>query len=164
MTAPLVVTQKTRYRRTVALATGAALFINTACFNYQHAAPSALRPTDDIRIGLTTEGTIELRPLLGPDVRQLNGQMQEIVGDSGIVVLIDDLVTTDGSTLPWRRGRITVPFRLTASIQQRTLDRRRTRALAISAGTIFVGVIIAAIKRAGYSGSSKSGPSSGPPE
>jgi hypothetical protein len=123
-----------------------------------------LEPGREVQIGLSRDGSTELQPLLGPDVRRIDGQVQEMVGDTGVVVLVDAVVTGDGSVLAWRRGRVTVPVRSASSIVQQTLDRRRTRAFAVAATTTFVAVVVAAIRRAGYSGSSRSGPGSGPPE
>lgn len=164
MPSPHLLMRHTTSRRVSVLAGAAAMLVNTACYSFQPAAPSVLTPSSDVQLRLTHDGSTQLQPLLGPDVRQLNGQLQEILGDSAVVVLLDDVMTAEGSTLPWRRGRITVPLRLTESVEQRTLDRRRTRTVAIAAAAVFVAVVTAAIKRAGYSGSSKGGAGSGPPE
>ncbi len=140
------------------------LLSQTACYTYRPAAPTRLQVGGDVHLVLTRDGTAELQPLLGPDVRRINGQIEETAGDTSVVILLDEVVTGDGATLPWRRGRVTIPVRTLASVEQRTLDRGRTRTFVAVAAATFVAIVVAAIKRAGYSGSSKSGPGSGPPE
>lgn len=151
-------------RRATAAVVFGALSLQTACFSYRPLALSATRPGSDVRITLTTDGSTELEPVLGPKVRSVTGQVQEVLGDTAVVLLADEVTTADGDALPWRRGRITLPQRAVASGELRALDRRKTRTFVVATVVTFVVVIAAALKKSGYSGSSRSGPGSGPPE
>jgi hypothetical protein len=151
-------------RRPFVWVAAGALFSQSACYSYRPAAPSALKASDDVRLVLSSEGSVALQPMLGPDVGRIAGAVQETIGDSSVVLLVDDVTTKAGATVAWRRGRVTVPIRAIAAIERRTLDRRRTRTFAVVATTAFVAVVVAAIKQASSSGSSRSGPGSGPPE
>lgn len=151
-------------RRAVSVLAAGSLGLQTACFSYRPAGFTTIAPGRDVHIMLTPDGATELAPLLGPRVRQVSGQIQEVLGDTASVVLLDEVTTADGDALPWRRGRVTVPSRAVASAEQRTLDRRKTRMFVGVVAVTFTAVIVAALKKAGYSGSSRSGPGGGPPE
>ncbi|MBU6366330.1 MAG: hypothetical protein KJT01_08990 [Gemmatimonadetes bacterium] len=136
----------------------------SACYRYQAAAFIAVRPGADVRVEFAPEMADAVTPLLGPKVRFATGQVQEMLGDTAMVVLLDDITTTDGDVLPWRRGRVTLPSRLLRGAEQRTLDRRRTRTSVVAAVVTFAAVVIAAIRGAGYTGSSSSSQGGAPPE
>ena len=142
----------------------ASILAQSACFSYRPAVASGLRGGSSVQIELTREGRQHLEPLLGAPTRSFTGQVQELVGDSVAVVLIDELLTVDGELLTWRRGRVPISFADVASIHERTLNTRKSWTLAAGAGAVFTGVIIAAIRRAGSSGSSRGGGGSGPPD
>ncbi len=140
------------------------LVAQTACFAYLPAPTSGIRAGTEVQLDLSGEGSIDLEPLLGPRVRSVAVQVQEVRGDSVAVVLIDEVVTADGDVLPWRRGRVSIPVRDVASVRVRTLDRRRTWTLVGVVSAVFTAVIITALRKAGSSGSTSRGPGSGPPE
>lgn len=163
MTTPDRASYAARVRRATALCLAATLLGQSACFTYRSTGMMGLRPGNTVRMTLTDEGRQRLEPQLGGPTRSIAGQMQEMVGDTA-VVLIDELETMQGDMLTQRRGRMRIPLADVASVQVRTVDRRRTWTLAAVAGATFVGVIVAAIKRARSSGKSSSGPGTGPPE
>lgn len=134
------------------------------CFSYKPAAFFAVRPGNEVRVTFAAGAGSELEQLLGPRVRAASGQVQEVLGDTALVVLLDDITTSDGDQLPWRRGRMTLPSRLLASVQQRTLDRRRTRSFIAAAVVTFTATVVTAIRRAGYSGSAPPTQGGAPPE
>ncbi len=136
----------------------------SACYHYQTAAFLGLRPGAEVRVEFAPESAGELAPILGPRVRMASGQIQEMLGDTAMVLLIDDITTVDGDVLPWRRGRVTLPSRLLRGAEQRTLDRRRTRTFVVAAVVTFTAVVIAAIRGAGYTGSTSSSQGGAPPE
>ena len=136
----------------------------TGCFTYRSAGLMTMRPGAEVRVTLASGAAHELEQLLGPRVRGTSGQVQEVLGDSALVLLLDDITTSDGDVLPWRRGRVTLPTRLMAGVQQRTLDKRRTRTFIGAAVAAFTATVVTAIRRAGYSGSAAPSQGGGPPE
>ncbi len=150
-------------RRATALCLSASLLGQSACFTYRSTSTTGLRPGNTVHMTLTDEGRQRLEPLLGGPTRSLAGQMQEVIGDTA-VLLIDELETMQGDMLTQRRGRLRIPLADVASVQVRTVDRRRTWTLVAAAGATFAGVIIAALRRASSSGKSSRGPGTGPPE
>ncbi|MEP6609644.1 MAG: hypothetical protein ABJA83_13320 [Burkholderiaceae bacterium] len=151
-------------RRAIALLLAASMLAQSACFSYRLAVASELRVGSTVQIELTQDGRQHLEPLLGASVRNMTGEVEELVGDSVAVVLIDELLTVEGESLTWRRGRVPILLGDVASIQERTLDKRKSWKLVAVAGAVFTGVIVAAIRHAGSSGSSKGGGGTGPPE
>lgn len=151
-------------RRAIALLLAASLPAQSACFSYRPAVASELRGGTTVQIELTREGRDHLEPLLGAPTRSLTGDVEELVGDSVAVVLIDELLTVNGESLTWRRGRIRILLADVASIQERTLNKRKSWTVVAVAAAVFTGVIIAAIRSAGSSGSSRGGGGAGPPE
>ncbi len=140
------------------------MLAQSACFAYRPAVASGLRGGSTVQIELTREGRQNLESLLGAPTRSLTGEVEELVGDSVAVVLIDELLTVDGESLTWRRGRLRIPLADVAWIHERTLNKRKSWTLVAVAGAVFTAVIIAAIRHAGSSGSSKGGGGTGPPE
>ena len=152
------------FRRGVAAILCSSLLAQSACFAYRPASAAGVSAGTSVRIELTDGGRVSLEPMLGARVRSLTGQIQEILRDSSAVVLIDQLQAMDGEMLTWRRGRISIPLRDVASVEERRIDRKRTWSFAAIAGATFIGVIVTAIKRAGSSGSASGGRGGGPPE
>ncbi len=151
-------------RRVVALLLPASMLAQSACFSYRPAVAEGLRSGSTVQIELTTEGRQHLEPILGAPTRSLTGEVQELVGDSVAVVLIEELLTLDGESLTWRRGRVSILLADVASIHERTLNKRKSWTLVAVAVAVFTVVIVAAIRHAGSSGSSKPGGGGGPPE
>ncbi|MEO7360749.1 MAG: hypothetical protein ABI120_10490 [Gemmatimonadaceae bacterium] len=139
------------------------MFAQSACFTYRSAGMTALRPGNTVRMTLSDDGRQRLEPLLGGPTRSLTGQMQELVGDTAIV-LIDELENMRGDLLSQSRSRVRIPLADVASVQLRTVDRRGTWTLVAVAATTFAAVIVTAIKRAKASGKSGHGGVPGPPE
>ena len=163
MTTPVRMSGAIRIRRVTALCLSVSMLAQTGCFTYRNAGMTALRPGNTVHLTLSDEGRRHLEPLLGGPTRSLTGQMQELVGDTA-VVLIDELETMQGELLSQRRGRMRIPLADVASVQVRTVDRRGTWTLVAVAATTFAAVIVTAIKRAKASGKSGPGGVPGPPE
>lgn len=152
-------------RAGTALVVAGALLLDTACFAYRPAVPARLAPGGDVRIELTTEGTSEFDRILGPRIRTVVGQVQEITTDSAASILISDLLTADGVSVPWTgRGRVGIPARFMASAQLRTLDRRQTWIVGSILGAVFTAVIVSAIQKTKSTPSGKTPPGSPTPD
>ncbi|MEO5589027.1 MAG: hypothetical protein ABIS03_05530 [Gemmatimonadaceae bacterium] len=151
-------------RRAMALLLATSMLVQSACFSYRPAVASGLLAGSSVQFELTQEGRQHLEPLLGAPTRSLTGEVQELVADSVAVVLIDELLTVNGESVTWRRGRLPIQLADVASIHERTLNKRKSWTVVAVAAAVFTGVIIAAIRHAGSSGSSKRGGGGGPPE
>ena len=142
----------------------AALSLNTACFTYRAASPAALTLGADSRLELTAEGTSALDRLLGPRIRTVVGQVQEISADSTASVIVSELVATDGQPVRWTGGgRAAIPLRYIGSVQERSYDRKKTWTASAVLGAIFTVIIVSAIRKSGSAATGKT-PGSGTPD
>jgi hypothetical protein len=121
----------------------ASLLLNTACFTYRAASPTALTLGADSRLELTAEGTVI-------------GQVQEIGADSTASVIVSELVATDGQPVRWTgSGRAAIPLRYIGAVQERQYDRKKTWTASAVLGTIFTAIIVSAIRKSGSAATGK---------
>ena len=134
----------------------AALSLNTACFTYRAASPTALTLGADSRLELTAEGTAALDRVLGPRIRTVIGQVQEIGADSTALVIVSELVATDGQPVRWTgSGRAVIPLRYIGAVQERQYDRKKTWTVSVVLGTIFTAIIVSAIRKSSSAATGK---------
>jgi hypothetical protein len=134
----------------------ASLLLNTACFTYRAASPTALTLGADSRLELTAEGTAALVRVLGPRIRTVIGQVQEIGADSTASVIVSELVATDGQPVRWTgSGRAAIPLRYIGAVQERQYDRKKTWTASAVLGTIFTAIIVSAIRKSGSAATGK---------
>jgi hypothetical protein len=151
-------------RTTTAMVVVAALLVNTACFTYRPASPAALTLGADSRLELTAEGTAALDRVLGPRIRTVIGQVQEISADSTASVIVSELVATDGQPVRWTgSGRAAIPLRYIGAVQERQYDRKKTWTASAVLGAIFTVIVVSAIRKSGSAATGKT-PGSGSPD
>ncbi len=142
----------------------AALLLNTACFTYRGASPTALTLGVDSRLELTAEGTAALDRVLGPRIRTVIGQVQEIGADSTASVIVSELVATDGQPVRWTgSGRAAIPLRYIGAVQERRYDRGKTWTASAILGAIFTAIVVSAVRKSGSAATGKT-PGSGSPD
>ncbi len=142
----------------------AALLLNTACFTYRAASPTALTLGADSRLELTAEGTAALDRVLGPRIRTVIGQVQEIGADSTASVIVSELVATDGQPVHWTgSGRAAIPLRYIGAVQERRYDRGKTWTASAVLGAIFTAIVVSAVRKSGSAATGKT-PRSGSPD
>jgi hypothetical protein len=150
-----------QFRNSTARATTAtvlitALLLNTACFTYRVTSPASLTIGADSRLELTAEGTAALDRVLGPRIRTVVGQVQEIGADSTASVIVSELVATDGQPVRWTgAGRAAIPLRFIAAVQERRYDRGKTWTASAVLGTIFTVIVVSAIRKSGSAATGK---------
>jgi hypothetical protein len=101
------------------------LAVTQGCYQY-HALPSDLRgATDDVRISLTDRGSVELGPLIGPQITKIEGDLTE-AADTMYVVRMSRVINRAGYSTPWSGETLRVPRSMTASIERKELNRSRS--------------------------------------
>ncbi|MDQ8164129.1 MAG: hypothetical protein P3A28_00030 [Gemmatimonadota bacterium] len=122
-----------------------ALLINTACYSYLPAIGGALVPGRDVRVELTSEGSVAMQAAVGPRIRLIEGRVQEMAAGGSATMVVEQLTSLDGVTVPYAgRTAIAIPAAVIRRVDVRTLDRKRSW----MAGGVMGGVFLAAVATA----------------
>jgi len=96
-----------------------------ACYEY-HAITMANAPVGHpVRLTLTDRGTVELAALIGPQITALDGQVV-VPGDSVVRLRVSSVINRVGYTTTWSGEEVRVPSTYVASIERRSLNRRKS--------------------------------------
>jgi hypothetical protein len=113
----------------------AAALLSTGCFAYLPSPTPLPAPATQVRVRLSSTGTSELVNQLGPNVVQLDGRVMRVDPDSSITVAVSTTTSGAGMFLPYEgEGAVRLPRSAIASLNVRTLSRRRT--------TLFIGGMV----------------------
>jgi hypothetical protein len=135
------------------------------CYRYSAIDPNAATPASDVRLNLTAAGSVALVTTLGVSTAAVEGRVVRVTDGSYVLAVSSTLKRGDEDPAAmtrtvWAGESITIPKSDVASVELRSLDRRRT-AVAASAATV-LGVLAAKLIVHGV-GSSSSDAGSGPP-
>lgn len=142
-----------RLRFRVLLAT--AMAATAGCYSYVPSRPGDVStlPGDEIRVYLTEGGTADLTRLFGPRVASLDAQFIRMGTDSSLVLGVTRLTMLNGVEMPFDgSGPVEVPTSLVASVERRTLARKRTVVATSGAIAGAVALAAAALKAGRYGG------------
>lgn len=129
------------------------------CYEYDAIATSQWSVGTQVRISLSDEGTVGLRPLLGPSAERLEGRVQRS-DDSSITLGVTELMRRNGVAETWNGESVRIERSQIAQQSQRRFSPART---AVLAGMIVGGTAVAAIATRG-GGGTVAVPVQGPPQ
>ena len=140
----------------------AAVVMLSGCYEYAAAGPAALPSGADVRLVLTPSGATTLLPILGRGTTAVEGHVLS-ASDSGYRLAVtgtlkqsEDTGGTPTRTV-WAREPVMIPRAAIGSVEQRSLNRRRTT-FAIAVGTVAAALAVRLIVHAlGSSGSEADG-------
>ena len=116
-------------QRTRGLVLAAAMLPQVACYEY-HAITMTNAPVGEpIRVSLTDRGSVELAPLIGPQITALDGAVTA-PGDSVLHVRVSSVINRVGYTTTWNGEEVRVPSAYVASIERRSLNRKKSWVVA----------------------------------
>ena len=138
---------------------------NTACYSFvplaAGVAPSA---GEQVRVHLSAEGSAVHAESLGARVQWAEGTMSERRPDGSIVVGVVQVRRMDGSDHFWSgQGVVTLAPAHVTSVQQRKMDRGRTRTAMIALGVGLVAIASLALGVGGAGGGPDGGGTPPPP-
>jgi hypothetical protein len=122
----------------------AALPIVTGCYSARPIRDlNGVPQGERVVVTLTSGGTDALTQMVGPQVRQLEGELVGAATDSLELRLLRT-VREDNRTEPWQRQRVRVARTQVAAVEERRLDRTRSwlMAGAVVAGVVLLGLIV----------------------
>lgn len=124
-------------RTTVGLVSATAVF-TTGCYRFTPAETASLGPGTTVRLHLTDDGSAAMTTIVGPRVELLDGMLAEFLGDSLVVLRLQEATSRGGSVTEWAGESVRVPRRAIASAERKERSPQRT---AIVAAAIVAGVI-----------------------
>jgi hypothetical protein len=135
------------------------------CYRYSAIEPTAAVPDSEVRLNLTPAGSLALVSTLGVSTAAAEGRIVRLTDNGYVLAVSSTLKRTDENPesmtrTVWAGDSVSIPRSAVASVEQRSLDRRRTT-VAASVATI-LGVLAAKIIVHGI-GSSGSESGTGPP-
>jgi hypothetical protein len=119
----------------VALLTGVC-----ACYTSVGASNDALHAGAHVYVELTEPGTRELARFVGPNIRELYGDVRERSATS-LVLALRSVTDRRAIETPWAGELVTIPRAEIASIRERKLSRKRSWlfATAVTAALVATG-------------------------
>jgi hypothetical protein len=100
-----------------------------ACYTAVGTSHDALRPGVHVYVDLTESGTTNVARYVGPNVRQVYGDVRENSG-GGLIIALRSVTDRQAIETPWAGESLAIPRAEIVSIRERRLSRRRSWVLA----------------------------------
>lgn len=97
----------------------------TACYGYNAADVSALRPAQTVHVTLSPEAAVALKPSIGPNATTLDGRVLTVEPDH-LRIALTQIVRTTGPEEFLQYEPIDVPLAGTSTVSVRKFDGVRT--------------------------------------
>jgi hypothetical protein len=133
----------------------AAIVVSSGCYSYVPSRPGdvATLPGDEVRVYLTEAGTTDLARFFGPRVASVDAQFIRMGTDSTLVLGVTRTRMLNGVEMPFDgNGPMEVATSLVASVERRTLARKRTVVATSGAVASAVALAAAALKAGRFGG------------
>jgi hypothetical protein len=116
------------------------LFVHVVggCYNMTPIEGSTPPAGQEVRLSLSDQGSVQMAPLIGPRIGAIDGRAMES-SDSALVVAVQAVVAQSGRSMAWSMEKLTVPRNAVSHVSTRTLDTKKTWAVA---GLTVVGVLL----------------------
>ena len=127
---------------------------STACYRYVPDTRSDLQVGEEVRVRLTSNGSVALQSFVGTDVIAIDGRVTAL-SDTAYALAMGGTTKRAGEAAVWSGEPVTVPRNAIAGVEYRVLNKKKTllmSALGV-AGAALVAVIVSAISGSGSSGS-----------
>ena len=128
--------------------------VSTACYRYVPNASSDLQVGEEVRVRLTSSGSVALQSLVGADVIAIDGRVTAR-SDTAYALSMGGTTKRAGDSAVWSGEPVSVPRTAIAGAEHRVLNRKKTllmSALGVG-GAALVAVIVSAVSGSGSSGS-----------
>jgi hypothetical protein len=132
-----------------------ALLASAGCFHYEPLSSGQAPQGSMLRLHLSDAGSARLATTLGPGTAVVEGRTIAL-SDTAYVLAVSS-VERGGATVPWAGEAVVVSREAVARVEHRTLDRRRTIAVA---GVVLAAAVVSG-RLAANAGGSMPGPGDG---
>jgi hypothetical protein len=134
-------------------------FTTTACYVNRPLTTSLPSPGQRVFVRLTDQGSIDLARYIGPGMVAVDGTV-ESAADGEIALRVLRTEQRNGVDVSWAQEPVTVPRSAIASIEERSLDKRRSWMVAGLLGglVVAVGILIGTGVLSGGAGEDDPGP------
>lgn len=127
--------------RSLALMLAVSVLSETACYGYNAAEVSAVRPSQTVHVTLSPEAAVALKPAIGPNAATLDGRVLAVESDH-LRIALTQIVRTTGPEEFLQYEPIDVPFAGASMVSVRKFDGVRT---FLAVGGIIGSAIAAAV-------------------
>jgi hypothetical protein len=128
--------------------------VSTACYRYVPNTSADLQVGEEVRVRLTSNGSVALQSLVGADVVAIDGRVTART-DTAYALSIGGTTKREGDSAVWSGEPVTVPRNAIAAVEHRVLNKKKTllmSALGV-AGAALIAVIVSAVSGSGSSSS-----------
>jgi hypothetical protein len=124
----------------------AAVPLLTACYAYAPVEPGVVQPGASVRARVSAAAAERLAPLLGAEMRLLNGTLVDARADTMIVEVPTAVRILVGNSLQPLHQRVSIARGELFELETRRLDRLRTGAIAGAVVLVVGAVVVDAIR------------------
>lgn len=130
---------------------------STACYRYVPNSSADLQVGEEVRVRLTSNGSVALQSFVGAEVVAIDGRVTAR-SDTAYALAMGGTTKREGDSAVWSGEPVTVPRSAIAGVEHRVLNKKKTLVMSALgvAGAVLVAVIVSAV-----SGSGSSGPDGG---
>lgn len=136
-------------RAGVLLASAALLL--TGCYDYRVTQPTTSSTGTQVRVELSDQGTIAVRPALGDGVIRVEGIVRDATSEHLTVSLVN-VQRRNERAVQWNGDVLTLAPADMREVRVRTFNRTKTLFTAIGSGAAVIGGIVAIAKATGLAG------------
>ena len=98
---------------------------SVACYDYHPATEASTAAGNEVRLSLTDRGSIDLAPLIGPQITKIDGTLT-IVADTMLVLRVTSVINRVGFSSSWSGEQLRVPKGVVSRIERRSLNRKKS--------------------------------------
>lgn len=128
-------------RRATAVAVGAVMSLQTACYTYAPSFGGAPASGSSVALELSDQGRVDLGDQMGAGVTRVEGTVTGI-GDSVYHLRVYGVTTTDGQASHWTGERVDVRQSDVSRVYQRSFSRGRTFTAVLAAVAAVTAIIV----------------------
>jgi len=132
------------------------------CYTYVPSQASYLQPGRDVAIDINDLGRVNLTPLIGAEVAQLAGILQQQTG-TDYTIKVSELTYLNGKTAEWSGEPVTIRQDFVKGVLEKKMSAGKTAAAVLASAGVVGGAVLAHTLIAGGNGNGGEGKPPPPP-
>lgn len=128
--------------RAVAIATALCWAGAVGCYSYVPSQASSMQPGREMAVELNDLGRLNLSPMIGGDVAQISGILQQQSG-TDYTIKVSELTYLNGKTAMWSGEPVTVRQDYVRTFMEKKVSSGKTAAAVLASAGVVGGAILA---------------------
>jgi hypothetical protein len=149
--------------RAVAIATALCWTGAVGCYSFVPSQASNLQPGREMAVELNDLGRLNLSPLIGGDVAQIAGILQEQQADTGYTIKVSELTYLNGKSAMWSGEAVKIKQDYVRTFLEKKVSPGKTAAAVLASAGVVGGALIAHTLVGGGNGNGGDGKPVPPP-